>query len=72
MVLNCFQTTLGIIFDSKLQWGPQISNTLTKANTALNAIRLIRNYLNSNELKVMPHKFRNHYDDKVTKYDAGH
>ena len=34
---------LGIIFDSNLQWGPQVTSTLKKANKALNAIRLIKN-----------------------------
>ena len=41
---------LGIIFDSKLHWGPQVSAAITKASRALNAICLIRNYLNSSEL----------------------
>ena len=41
---------LGIIFDSNLQWGPQVTSTLKKANKALNAIRLINNYFTSNEL----------------------
>ena len=41
---------LGIIFDSKLQWGPQITSTLTKANKALNAISLIKSYFSTDEL----------------------
>ena len=41
---------LGIIFDSKLQWGPQESSTLSKAKRAVNAIRLIKNYFPTNEL----------------------
>ena len=41
---------LGIIFDAKLQWGPQVSMAITKASRALNAICLIRNYFNTEEL----------------------
>ena len=41
---------LGIIFDSKLQWGPQIASALKKSSKALNAIRLIKRFLDSNEL----------------------
>ena len=41
---------LGIIFDAKLQWGPQVSMAITKASRALNAICLIRNYFNTDEL----------------------
>ena len=33
---------LGVLFDSKLKWGPQVQRTLQKAHKALNAIRLIR------------------------------
>ena len=41
---------LGIIFDSKLQWGPQVANAITKSTRALNVISLIRNYFNQEEL----------------------
>ena len=41
---------LGVIFDSKLQWGPQVSQAVTKANRALYAIKLIRRYFSSEEL----------------------
>ena len=41
---------LGIIFDAKLQWGPQVAMAITKASRALNAICLIRNYFNTDEL----------------------
>ena len=41
---------LGVLFDSKLQWGPQVQKTLTKANKALNAIRMIRNYFDQEDL----------------------
>ena len=43
-------SVLGIIFDSKLQWGPQVANAITKSARALNAISLIRNYFNQEEL----------------------
>ena len=33
---------LGVTFDSKMQWGDQVSLTIKKANTALHAIRLIK------------------------------
>ena len=33
---------LGILFDSKLQWGPHVEKTIQKAEKALNAIRLLR------------------------------
>ena len=39
----------GVNFDSKLQWEPQVCKALTKANKALNAIKLIKNYSNTNE-----------------------
>ena len=41
---------LGIIFNASLQWGPQVTTTLKKANKALNAIRLIKNYFTSEQL----------------------
>ena len=41
---------LGVAFDSKLNWNTQIANTITKANKALNAIKLIRKFFNNNEL----------------------
>ena len=41
---------LGVTFDSKMQWHHQIQNTINKAKTALNAIKLIRKYFNKNQL----------------------
>ena len=41
---------LGVLFHSKLQWGPQVQKTLTKAIKALNAIRMIRNYFDQEDL----------------------
>ena len=35
---------LGVIFDSKLQWGDQVALSSTKAIKAINAIRLIKRY----------------------------
>ena len=44
---------LGVTFDSKLQWGAHISKTIKKANTALHAIRLIKNYFTPVELRTL-------------------
>ena len=44
---------LGVIFDSKLQWNEQVSNTIKKANKALQAIRLIKNHFNLQELTTL-------------------
>ena len=41
---------LGIIFDSKLQWTTQVTNTITKVNKALNAISLIKRYFGQDKL----------------------
>ena len=41
---------LGVAFDSKLNWNTQIANTITRANKALNAIKLIRKFFNNREL----------------------
>ena len=41
---------LGVMFDTRMQWDKQVSGAITKANKALNAIRLIRRYFNTNEL----------------------
>ena len=47
---------LGVTFDSKLQWGDHISSTVKKANTALHAIRLIKQYFTPTELRSPPPK----------------
>ena len=44
---------LGVIFDSKMQWGDHISLTIKKANTALHAIRLIKHYFTPTELRTL-------------------
>ena len=41
---------LGIIFDAKLCWAPQVTNAINNANRALNAVILIQNIFNVNEL----------------------
>ena len=41
---------LGVIFDSKLQWGDQVALSSTKAIKAINAIRLIKRYFTKSEL----------------------
>ena len=41
---------LGVIFDSKLQWSAQVSNTIMKANRSLSAIKLIKKYFTKDEL----------------------
>ena len=41
---------LGVLFDAKLQWIQHVALTITKANRALNAIKLIKKYFNKKEL----------------------
>ena len=41
---------LGILFDSKMQWQPQIQLTVNKSKRALHAIALIRKYFNKEQL----------------------
>ena len=43
-------SVLGVIFDSKLQWSQQVSQSIQKANKALCAIKLISRYFNTKEL----------------------
>ena len=42
---------LGVLFDSKLTWIPQINQTIDKAKAALHALRLIRPFFYAIELK---------------------
>ena len=44
---------LGITFDSKLNWGIQTANAITKANRSLYAIKMISRYLKFNEIKTL-------------------
>ena len=41
---------LGVTFDSKLGWGPQVANAISKATRTLNGLKLIRKYFNTKEL----------------------
>ena len=44
---------LGVFFDSKLQWQPQVENIIKKLNMARYAISLIRKYFDRNELNKL-------------------
>jgi hypothetical protein len=41
---------LGILFDSKMQWQPQVQLTINKSKRALQAIKLIRKYFSREQL----------------------
>ena len=43
---------LGVMLDSKLQWVPQVAQTITKAKRALHAIRLIKPSFNNQGTKT--------------------
>jgi hypothetical protein len=43
-------TVLSVIFDIKMSWSKHIWSAATKANCALNAIRLIRKYFKTKKL----------------------
>ena len=47
---NPSKNILGVYFDSKLSWAKPISNTISKANMALHAIRLIKKFFNTLEI----------------------
>ena len=44
---------LGITFDSKLQWKEHINSAIKSANSTLFAIKIVRKYFNTDELKTM-------------------
>ena len=44
---------LGVIFDSKLNWTPQVNQTISKSKTALHAIRLLRPNFSAVELQQL-------------------
>ena len=44
---------LGVTFDSKLTWAEHISNTISKSNKALHAIRMIKFFFTRSELKIL-------------------
>jgi hypothetical protein len=41
---------LGLTFDSKLNWGPQVSRAIKGANSSLQAIKMIRKYFKTSEV----------------------
>ena len=41
---------LGVLFDSRLQWGDQIAHAIKKSNTVLHCVKQIKYYFNQNEL----------------------
>ena len=44
---------LGVIFDSKLNWGPQLANAICKLRKALFALRLLRKIFNYQEMRLL-------------------
>ena len=42
-------SVLGVIFDSRLTWGPQVTKAITKSSRALNALRIIGRFFNKKE-----------------------
>ena len=44
---------LGVEFDSKLQWGPQVAQVINKSKRALHAIRLVAKYMTKSETKQL-------------------
>ena len=44
---------LGVTFDSKLNWGEHISNTICKAKKSLYALRLLRKFFNFQEMRTL-------------------
>ena len=44
---------LGVLFDSRLTWGPQVAHTIAKANRALYAIRMIKKHFTSGQIKTL-------------------
>ena len=50
---NFHMNVLGVCFDSKLTWSLHVAKTINKANIALHAIRLIKKYFTSSEIKQL-------------------
>ena len=44
---------LGVIFDSKLNRGPQVTNVICKARNALFAVRLLRKFFYDQEMRLL-------------------
>ena len=57
LISKPFMNVLGVIFDTKLQWAPQVNQSLKKSASALNAIRLIKRFFNTTELTACYLKF---------------
>jgi hypothetical protein len=58
IVTKSEMNVLGIYFDSRLKWASQVSNAIKKSSKALNAIKIIRRYFNTNELlKILTSNF---------------
>ena len=43
-------SVLGLVFNSKLTWDPQVASTVAKSMRALNALRLISRFFSTKEL----------------------
>ena len=44
---------LGVIFDNKLNWGPQVANVICKARKALFAVCLLRKFFSDHEMRLL-------------------
>ena len=44
---------LGVIFDSKLNWGPQVAGAICKAKKAVFALRLLRKFFTDQEMRLL-------------------
>ena len=44
---------LGVIFDSKLTWNMHVSYCINKSKKSLFALRLLKRYLNKNEMRML-------------------
>ena len=44
---------LGLTFDSRLNWAPQVSRAIKSSKTSLQAIKMIRRYFNTDEIKQL-------------------
>ena len=57
---------LGVLFDSKLNWNVQVANAISKAKKSLFAIKLLKKYFTTNELRT----FLDSYFYSVLYYNA--
>jgi hypothetical protein len=44
---------LGVLFDSKLSWGPYVTHTIAQGNRAVYAIRIIKKYFSVKQMKIL-------------------